>query len=259
MAAFAGPKELRDELNRAIAERGLKPAMFHFRTEITADPPESYRIQSGLITGGDLRGLMYGYLDAAAQIRARGRVLSSKGSPATRIRGIRYFLHNEDLEKDWYYSRDYWTDYICMLARNRFNRFNLCSRTRPTTLRRPIRSWLALPEFSEVRVPGSATSIANAIRDAALHPQTAAEHGIDFTLGIWEHNVQTNQKPTVIGLTNKNSAPTATPRSRRCWPPAPPSAACRCARIPNPASPTTGRWSSTASGFGRPSAKPAVS
>ena len=155
MAAFGGPKEFGvDELNRAIAARGLKPALFRFRTEITADPPESYRILPGLITGGDLRGLMYGLLDAAAQIRARGRVYSSKGSPATRIRGIRYFLHNEDLEKDWYYSRDYWTDYFRMLARNRFNRFNLVFAHQTNYLAPPYPFWLALPEFPEIRVPG---------------------------------------------------------------------------------------------------------
>jgi len=206
MAAFAGPKEFGiDELNRAIAARGLKPALFRFRTEITADPPESYRILPGLITGGDLRGLMYGLLDAAEQVRARGRVLSSKGSPATRIRGIRYFLHNEDLERGWYYSRDYWTDYIRMLARNRFNRFNLVFAHQTNYLAPPYPFWVALPEFPEIRVPGlSDEQRKRNLEMLRFIAQTAAEHGIDFTLGIWEHNVQTNQKPTVTGLTEQN-------------------------------------------------------
>ena len=209
MAAFAGPKEFGvDELNRAIAARGLKPALFRFRTEITADPPESYRILPGLITGGDLRGLMYGLLDAAAQVRARGRVLSSKGSPATRIRGIRYFVHNEDLERDWYYSRDYWTDYIRMLARNRFNRLNLVFAHQTNYLAPPYPFWLALAEFPEIRVPGlSDEQRKRNLEMLRFISRTAAGHGIDFTLGIWEHNVQTNQKPTVQGLTEQNLGP----------------------------------------------------
>jgi hypothetical protein len=208
-AALAGPKEFGiDELNRAIAARGLNPALFRFRTEITADGPESYRILAGRITGGDLRGLMYGLLDAAAQVRARGRVLPSKGAPATRIRGVRYFLHNEELERDWFYSQDYWVEYIRMLARNRFNRFNLVFAHQTGYLAPPYPFWIALAEFPEIRVPG----LTDDQRQRNLEmlrfiSQTAADHGIDFTLGVWEHNVQTNQKPTTTGITDENIGP----------------------------------------------------
>ncbi len=208
-AALAGPKEFGiEELNRAIAARGLKPAQFRFRTEITSDGAESYRIQPGRITGGDLRGLMYGLLDAAAQVRARGRVLPAKGAPATPIRGIRYFLHNEELERDWYYSRDYWTDYIRMLARNRFNRFNLVFAHQTNYLAPPYPFWLSLPEFPEIRVPGlSDEQRKRNLEMLRFISQTAADHGVDFTLGIWEHNVQTNQKPTTTGITERNIGP----------------------------------------------------
>jgi hypothetical protein len=37
--------------------------------------------------------------------------------------------------------------------------------------------------------------------------QAAADHGIDFTLGVWQHNVQPNQMPTVEGLTRANIGP----------------------------------------------------
>src|SRR5574341_138429 len=94
---FAGPVEFgKAEVARAIAERGLRPNQVRFQVEINADGPESYRIQPGRISGGDARGLMYGLLEAAEQIRERGRLIAARGAPATPIRGIRWFLHNED-------------------------------------------------------------------------------------------------------------------------------------------------------------------
>ena len=111
--ALGGPVEFGiAELQRAIAARGLKPGVIRFNTEISADPPETYRIIPGRISGGDVRGLMYGLLEAAEQIRANGRLVSAKGAPATPLRGIRWFVHNRDLEERWYYSRDYWREFF---------------------------------------------------------------------------------------------------------------------------------------------------
>ncbi len=43
--------------------------------------------------------------------------------------------------------------------------------------------------------------------------QTAVDHGIDFTLGVWEHNIQDYRKPHMLpmteGLTPENIAPIA--------------------------------------------------
>ena len=69
-AAAAGPVDFgMAEVNRAEAARGIAQGSIHFRTEISQDPPESYRIDPGRISGGDLRGLMYGLLEAAGQIQ----------------------------------------------------------------------------------------------------------------------------------------------------------------------------------------------
>ena len=55
---LAGPVEFgQAELDRAIAERGLNPRALRIKTEVAVDPPDSYHIAPGLITGGDLRGL----------------------------------------------------------------------------------------------------------------------------------------------------------------------------------------------------------
>ncbi|MEK7403543.1 MAG: hypothetical protein AAB225_00400 [Acidobacteriota bacterium] len=209
LSAWAGPVEFGlAEVQRAIAARGLRPNLFRLRTELTMDPPESFRIQPGLVTGGDLRGLMYGLLEAAAQIRETGRLRAASGKPVTPMRGIRYFLHNRDLEEEWYYSRDYWQEYLAMLARNRFNRFNLVFAHQTNYLAPPYPFWLALDEFPEIRAPG----LTQLERERNLEmlrfiSQTATEHGIDFTLGVWEHNIQPRMTPTTVGLTRENIGP----------------------------------------------------
>lgn len=204
-----GPVEFgRAELNRALVARGLDPAKYRIRTEISTEAPESYRILPGLILGGDLRGLMYGLLEAAQQIRETGRLRMARGAPVTPIRGIRQFLHNEDLEKDWYYSKEYWQQFFAMLARDRFNRFNLVFAHQTNYLAPPYPFWLALEEFPQVRVPGlTQTECERNLEMLRFISQSAADYGIDFTLGIWEHNIQPNMKPTVEGLTRANIGP----------------------------------------------------
>jgi hypothetical protein len=197
-----------EELKRALAARGMDTSRFPIRTGVAAGPPESFRIEPGRITGGDERGLMYGLLEAAEQIRQQGRLRPATGAPATPIRGIRRFLHNEDLEEDWYYSREHWLDFFAMLARNRFNRFNLVFAHQTNYLAPPYPFWLSLPEFPQIRVPGlTAAEQSRNLEMLRFISQTAEDHGIDFALGVWEHNIQTNMKPTVEGLTRDNIGP----------------------------------------------------
>src|SRR5215475_4112227 len=118
---LAGPVEFGiASVKRALAERGLAESAAPLRTAIAEGKPECYTVTSGTVSGSDQRGLMYGLLEAADQIRSTGRVANATGCPAVAMRGIRYFLHNQDLEKNWYYSTDYWDRYFEMLARNRF-------------------------------------------------------------------------------------------------------------------------------------------
>ena len=156
---WAGPVEFgKQELERALTGRKLSPQWFRVVTEVTADPPESFRILPGQVSGGDVRGLMYGLLEASEQIRQRGQLLPARGSPAMPIRGVRLFIQPEDVEKDWYKSREFWRRYLEMLARSRFNRLNLV--------------------FSKLD-PGERNL--EALRSIS---QAAADYAIDLTLGL---------------------------------------------------------------------------
>jgi hypothetical protein len=143
-----------EELRAALAFKNLK---LRITTEISLDPPEAFRIEpsagGGRVTGGDLRGLMYGLIEAADQIRATGRLKATRATPAAKLRGVRLVLSSEDLARPRASSEAYWTQYFRMLARARINRFNL-------VLPRAHESWLR------------------------RLPQVASEYGVDFAFGL---------------------------------------------------------------------------
>jgi hypothetical protein len=150
LTCIAGPADFGvAEYNAALASRNLK---WKVKYDVSLDPPETYRIEpyaagGAHISGGDLRGLMYGLLEAADQIRLTGRMKQSRGAPATAIRAIRRFARDDVSD---------WRPYFETLARDRFNRFTLIYSEPPA-------------DFEKLR------SIS----------QTAADYGIDFTLGLW--------------------------------------------------------------------------
>ncbi|HVX66150.1 MAG TPA: hypothetical protein VHA11_06100 [Bryobacteraceae bacterium] len=155
VTAAAGPVEFGNaELERACAGRGLNPRALRIKTEVAADPPESYRIAPGLVTGGDLRGLMYGLLEAADQIRVSGRLRKAAGAPALAVRGVRMVV--KDPGAEWFQSREYWPALFRSLALGRFNRFHLA--------------------LTQLNVEADTLRFITG---------SAAEFGIDFTLGLW--------------------------------------------------------------------------
>src|SRR6185503_7732353 len=166
----------------------------------------------GKVTGADARGLLYGLLEAAEQVRKSGRITAAKGASKTPMRGIRYFLHNADLERDWYYSHEYWDEYLSMLARNRFNRFNLVFAHQTDYLAPPYPFWVDLPEFPTIRAKNlTPEQRAKNLEMLQYISQAATDRGIDFTLGVWEHNLNPNWQPPMIamteGLTRENIGP----------------------------------------------------
>jgi hypothetical protein len=154
LSVSAGPVDFGlAELNAAMATRKLR---WKNKAELSVEAPETYRIEpysygGAHITGGDLRGLMYGLLEAAEQIRATGRLAKVHGVPATPLRGVHIAL-DARLESA---PEDFWRAYFQLLARNRFNRVHI--------------------GFTNFDPP---------YRMEKLLSQLAADYGIDFTLGI---------------------------------------------------------------------------
>jgi hypothetical protein len=157
-ARAAGPVDFgKAELDAALAARKHK---LRVDTELSLDPPETFRItlyKTGVarVTGGDLRGLMYGLIEASEQIRATGRLKAISGKPATPVRAVRMALRSTDLTEPWFTSDDLWRAYFQTLARARLNRLSLV---------------LPLAEADIERL--------------RMLSEAAAEFGVDFVLGI---------------------------------------------------------------------------
>jgi hypothetical protein len=157
-ARAAGPVDFgKAELDAALAERKIK---LRVDTELSLNPPETFSItlyKTGMIrvTGGDLRGLMYGLIEASEQIRADGHLKAASGKPATPVRGVRMALRSYDLTQPWFTADDRWRAYFQTLARARLNRLTVV---------------LPLAEADIERL--------------RTLSETAAEFGVDFVLGI---------------------------------------------------------------------------
>jgi hypothetical protein len=126
-ALAVGPEDFgMAELNAAIAARNFK-----YQPKITAelnlDAPETFRIDpyaagGGRISGGDLRGLMYGLLEAASQMRELGHLKAARGSPFLATRGVKAVAEPGTV---WFGSEEFWRAYLAALARDRFDRLQL--------------------------------------------------------------------------------------------------------------------------------------
>ncbi len=137
-ALHAGPVEFgMAELDAAIEARNFKykPKIM---AELNLEAPETFRIEpyaagGGRITGGDLRGLMYGLLEAAEQMRSAGKFKSSHGVPALALRGVRMAASSQLAESasSWFASSDFWAGYFPGMARGRFNRLELAFDSAP--------------------------------------------------------------------------------------------------------------------------------
>ena len=124
----AGPTEFgQQELRAALAERGIN---MNVSTELNLDQPETFHISSvngtsARVSGGDLRGLMYGLIEAAEQIRASGKLSVAIGEPGMRLRAVRITPMDTDLATSGFYATDRWLKFFQLLARNRVNRATL--------------------------------------------------------------------------------------------------------------------------------------
>ena len=159
-----------------------------------ADAAESIaiaRVRDTLyVTGSDEQGLMYALLEVSDQLRAGtglDRITESSESPDTRFRGIFTFLHNADCERDWFYSTDHWERYFELLARSRYNSFQIVMGHQTAYLAPPFPFFVDVPEHPEVSVPGlSADERARNLAMLNTIAELAGARGLEFVLGVWE-------------------------------------------------------------------------
>jgi hypothetical protein len=178
-----------------------------------------------LACGSDIRGLVYAILELAdrvdcapeprAALDIRQAVVER---PANKIRSIMRVFASDVEDKSWYYDKAFWSQYLSMLAGQRFNRFALAlglgydfaSHLRDTYFYFPYPFLVSVPSY-DVRVAG----LPDEERDRNLAmlqfiSDETARRGLQFQLGLWTHAYQWTDSPgvnyTIEGLSPETHA-----------------------------------------------------
>ena len=178
-----------------------------------------------LAAGADARGMVYALLEIADRVKYADDALDTlravkpvSEQPANSIRSIARGFNSDVEDKSWFQDRNFWPDYLTMLAANRFNRFNLTLGLGYDFARelRDTYFYFAYPFL--LSVPGHdvrAVPLPDAERDLNLAmlrfiSDESARRGLHFQLGIWTHAYQWADSPdanyTITGLTPETHA-----------------------------------------------------
>lgn len=184
---------------------------------------------NGLIAWGhDARALVYALTELADRAHHADGAEPFAGplplveAPEAKVRSIARLFSSEIEDKPWFRDKAMWTEYLTMLATNRFNRFSLMLGMQydypyhnyivsDVYLHFPYPYLLSLPDY-DIKV----VEIAEEEREANLEMlrfigQEAARRGLDFQLGFWAQRYDFETSPntnyTVTGVTPENNAP----------------------------------------------------
>ena len=179
-----------------------------------------------LATGRDARGLVYALLELADRVQFSSDPVAALAiakpiveRPANATRSIARLFCSDVEDKPWFHDREFWPDYLTMLAAQRFNRFNLTLGLGYDGGQPVTESYLFFAYPFLVSVPGynvRAVGLPDAERDRNLEmlrfigEQTVAR-GMDFQLGLWTHAYEWPNSPhpnyPTEGLNAANHAP----------------------------------------------------
>ncbi len=182
-----------------------------------------------VIGGSDDRGLMYGGLDVADRIgwstnpdAPLEKLRETSEKPAVSERALSLYTMNRAYWESRFYDEAYWTRYLDLLARNRFNTLVVIfGYENGGFLAPPYPYFFDVEEYPDVRMVGLNAEQQQRNLDALNRLiANGSCRGLSVTLGIWDHiyrgGVQTGgvpgadeakSKPTpglVWGVTEKN-------------------------------------------------------
>lgn len=159
--------------------------------------PESLVIardgSSIVVSGSDARGVAYGVYELADRVAAvsdltqlASALETQVESPYLNVRTVSMQIFNQDVEKSWYESERYWEWFFGMLARNRFNNFNIIWGHNTNYMIPPYAWMIEVPGYPDVRVKGlSDEQRARNLAHFQNIGRIAREHGVDLTIGLW--------------------------------------------------------------------------
>jgi dipeptidyl aminopeptidase/acylaminoacyl peptidase len=165
-------------------------ASLRVTTRQGAGGAESFRtlVEGDTVTveAGDARGLMYGLLDVAEQLRIGGSVQGRDERPFLRYRMIKFnpplkgntYLSAEDRANSaWFFDLEYWDRFFSMMARARYNAVSFWHS-------HPFGEMVRLAKYPEAAVL-QGDEMDKAIRFWHALYKLAEEHGIDVHWVTW--------------------------------------------------------------------------
>jgi hypothetical protein len=197
------------------------------------DSPESLGLALGkasgrpvlLACGGDVRGLVFAILELADKVDHATEPLAALQirraiveQPANKVRSMMRVFASDVEDKGWYGDKEFWQEYLSMLAAQRFNRFALAlglgydftSHLRDTYFHFAYPFLIPVPGY-DVR----ARELPDAERDRNLEmlrfiSDETTRRGLHFQLGLWTHAYQWTDSPgvnyTIEGLSPETHA-----------------------------------------------------
>jgi hypothetical protein len=215
------------KVSRAAAPGALAVAL---KTD-PALPAEGFRLapDGGAVTvsAADPRGMVYGLLELAERVKfganpraALTVTVLENAVPATRVRSIARIFADAPHDLPWFHDRDFWRNYLDLMAACRFNRFNLTLGIAYDFPRGVTGDYLhfvypyllSVPGYDQVRVEplpsGEREKNWDSFRFIA---QETAKRGLEFQVGIWTHAYAWTDSPNsdhhIVGLNAQNHAP----------------------------------------------------
>jgi len=181
--------------------------------------------QALLACGADSRGLTFALLELADRIRCGQRPAAAMSfdvplveKPHNRVRSIGRLFVSDVEDKPWFNDREFWPDYLSMLATQRFNRFQLSLGIGYDSLRGVRDAYLLFAYPFLLSVPGYSVRAVNLPDEERARNlemlqfigRETVKRGMDFQLGIWTHGYEWADSPdanyTISGLTADNHA-----------------------------------------------------
>jgi len=201
-------------------ESGLARTLSNHRGIELPTSAESLALISGhiqnesvlMITGADMRGLVYGILELADRVTycetpiamLRGIDVSVE-QPVNSIRSITRLFVSEIEDKSWFYDKTFWESYLSMLMTQRFNRFSLTLGLGYDSPKEVLDSYFIFAYPYLVTVPGYPVMVRRlpeGEREKNLAmlqfiSQEASRRGLHFQLGLWGHAYECVNSPDV--------------------------------------------------------------
>ncbi|TEU18957.1 MAG: hypothetical protein E3J25_00560, partial [Anaerolineales bacterium] len=147
-----------------------------------------------VISGSDDRGLMYAELDVADRLSWASepgdvlrRVRNTAERPAVVERAVSKLVLNKSEFERYFFSEDYWSKYLDLLAKSRFNSFVLLfGYDAPAYFEPPYPFLFDVEGFPEVRVVGLTRQAQQRNLDALNRiVQMTHDRGLSFTAAFW--------------------------------------------------------------------------